>query len=335
MSLLKILGFRHVINSADHTQKADQSIPLSIKYHGKGSGFASQLIKNLFFTVCTFGIYYPWAKTNLRKYIWQNIEIIDTRLEYTGTGREIFIGYLKVLFLYGSVLLGLNYIKPMISIGLNEIVTKVFSALFGLIVPVIIFNAYRYLAARTRYRGIYFGLVSGKKEFVGESLLGFVLSILSFGLYYPIMRNNQRKIIFNHLQYGNLFFKYEAPNKEIFLMCIKGTLLSVLTLGIYYYKFSADLKNYIYNHLSLDGVKFHLKLTWNDMVSITILYLVFGVLTFGLGLPWYKMLVLERVLEKMTIEGNLDFTKVEQIQQNAGAGSNSLADMIDIDLDVA
>jgi uncharacterized membrane protein YjgN (DUF898 family) len=40
--------------------------------------------------------YMPWAKTERRKYLWQNIEIGGHRLRYHGTG----IGYLKVVLGY-------------------------------------------------------------------------------------------------------------------------------------------------------------------------------------------------------------------------------------------
>lgn len=57
-------------------------------------------LKNLFFMIITLGIYRAWAKTRMRKYLWAHTVIDGDRLNYTGTGGELFRGYLKVALLF-------------------------------------------------------------------------------------------------------------------------------------------------------------------------------------------------------------------------------------------
>lgn len=70
------------------------------RFHGTGGELFVLILKNLFFTVCTLGIYAAWAKAARRQFIWNNTEISGQRLSFTGTGLELFKGYLKLLGLY-------------------------------------------------------------------------------------------------------------------------------------------------------------------------------------------------------------------------------------------
>ena len=53
---------------------------------------------NLTLTLLTLGLYRFWAKTRLRRFLWVHATIDDDRLEYAGTGNELLLGFLIVLF---------------------------------------------------------------------------------------------------------------------------------------------------------------------------------------------------------------------------------------------
>src|SRR5215471_5764867 len=44
--------------------------------------------------LCTLGIYRFWLATDQRRFLWANTEIAGDALEYTGTARELLIGFL-------------------------------------------------------------------------------------------------------------------------------------------------------------------------------------------------------------------------------------------------
>ena len=48
----------------------------------------------------TLGIYRFWATTRERRYLWSRSRFVDERLEWAGTGMELFIGFLLVLALF-------------------------------------------------------------------------------------------------------------------------------------------------------------------------------------------------------------------------------------------
>ncbi len=52
---------------------------------------------NLILTILTLGIYRFWAKTKLRRYIWRHLMVGGESFEYTGTGKELLLGFLKAV----------------------------------------------------------------------------------------------------------------------------------------------------------------------------------------------------------------------------------------------
>lgn len=50
----------------------------ALRFHGSGTSFFLIFLKNVLFTLLTFGFYLAWAKTERRKYVWQNFEFHDS-----------------------------------------------------------------------------------------------------------------------------------------------------------------------------------------------------------------------------------------------------------------
>ena len=68
-------------------------------FTGTWQDYAPIAFTNLLLTIVTLGIYTFWAKARTRRYLWSHTRFIDDRLEWTGTGLELFVGYvLAVVF---------------------------------------------------------------------------------------------------------------------------------------------------------------------------------------------------------------------------------------------
>src|SRR6266513_1520907 len=87
-------------SSAAATTTTTQETSYRFRYHGDGTAFFILILKNALLTLVTLGIYAAWAKAERRKYIWSNVEFHGQRLEFTGTGWELFKGYLKLIGAY-------------------------------------------------------------------------------------------------------------------------------------------------------------------------------------------------------------------------------------------
>jgi len=68
------------------------------------------------FTLGTLGVYYFWAKTRTRRFLFSQTEFAGDRFAYHGTGRELLIGTLKALLVFGVPLLALYVIRERLDV---------------------------------------------------------------------------------------------------------------------------------------------------------------------------------------------------------------------------
>jgi uncharacterized membrane protein YjgN (DUF898 family) len=78
-----------------------------ISFHGNGLTLLGVYLVNLLLTLVTLGVYYFWARTRIRHYMLSQTEFESDRFAWHGTGKELFIGFLKlvVLFLIVAIIL--------------------------------------------------------------------------------------------------------------------------------------------------------------------------------------------------------------------------------------
>lgn len=155
-------------------------------------------ISNVFLSVVTLMIYRFWAITNVRLALWPRMRFNGSPFEYTGTGLEIFIGFLKVFFLillpysfFAEWALDTVVVKWALfgtsSLNLIELVRLI----LGVYIPLICFYsigsylAFRYRVNRTQWRGIR-GSVNGSAiRYAGKAIIAYTCTALSLGLAKP------------------------------------------------------------------------------------------------------------------------------------------------------
>ncbi len=170
---------------------------LNARYTGERGPLFGLAFKAALLTVITLGIYRFWAKTRIRKYIWSSVRLGNDTLEYTGTGLEKFLGFLVavvVLAVYlGLVQLilfyfGLHFVfEPQTEAEMLMQVGVIYASFFAL-VPLMLFARYRarrYMLARTRWRGIRFGMDKAAWGYVWRAIGHGILTALTLGILLP------------------------------------------------------------------------------------------------------------------------------------------------------
>ena len=117
-----------------------------------GLGAVNGLLK-----ILTLGLYAFWAKTEVRRKLWSFTRLNGEPLEYTGTGKELFLGFLVVFgavvlpVLFGGLAVALLFAGNKVALSLYQFV--VYAAFFFLFGNAL-YRAQRYRLSRTRWRGI-------------------------------------------------------------------------------------------------------------------------------------------------------------------------------------
>jgi uncharacterized membrane protein YjgN (DUF898 family) len=78
-------------------------------FRGNGGELFKILLINFFLTVFTLGLYYPWAKANYLKFLYNNSEFKNSRFQFSGTGKEMFKGFVKVYAFFAVFVAAMFY----------------------------------------------------------------------------------------------------------------------------------------------------------------------------------------------------------------------------------
>ena len=141
-------------------------------------------------TVLTLGIYRFWMKTRLRRYYWSSVRPGGHPLEYVGEPMEKILGFLIAVVALAFYIGIVNLILMYLSFALLHGNVTAYVLSFVGVIPIwfyAMYRARRYVLARTRWRGLRFGVEPGAWGYAGRALLHWGITILSLGLLWPRM----------------------------------------------------------------------------------------------------------------------------------------------------
>lgn len=197
-------------------------------YTGDGKTLFWLALRTTVLSLLTLGIYRFWAKTRIRRYIWSATRLQDSRFEYTGTGLEKFLGFLvavvilavylgliqMLLFWFGMTL----FTEPQTS-G-QAMLQGVGALLSGLaVLPLIFFAQYRarrYRMARTRWRGIRFGMEKAAWGYAFRAMGYWLVALVSLGLLLPLTTFRLEKYMTDRTWFGDARFEQTGRWTELY-----------------------------------------------------------------------------------------------------------------------
>jgi uncharacterized membrane protein YjgN (DUF898 family) len=200
----------------------------ALAYTGPTRTLFAIFFKNLLLTLLTLGFYRFWAKTRTRRFLWSSTAVDGEPFEYTGTGKELFIGFLKALLILAPLFaasqltqLWLGKSHPILMIALQYVQTL-------LIVMLIYGGSYaarRYRMSRTLWRGIRFRQAGSAWRYIGHAALGLFLCLITLGFYFPYFQTRLLRYEMENLRFGTAQFRFTGRGGELFRRFIACWLL--------------------------------------------------------------------------------------------------------------
>ena len=145
----------------------------------------------------------------MRRYYWSAIRPGGAPLEYVGDPLEKLLGFLIAVVFMAFYIGIVNLILMYFSFAfLNDNFAAYALSFLGL-APIIFFAQYRarrYILARTRWRGIRFGLEPGAWGYSWRSMLHWLFAICTLGLTWPMTTLWLEKYRVSRTYYGDLRF---------------------------------------------------------------------------------------------------------------------------------
>ena len=194
------------------SQAGQSRSPLHVSWLQPPGLIALSFVNSLLRLV-TLGIYSFWGKTEVRKRIWSAIRIEGEPLQYTGTGKELFLGF---LIIFGVVLIpiSLTSFGVLMVFGPNSPAYTIYTVLLYIFIFLLFgigtYRAQRYRLSRTTWRGIRGGLVGSDISYAWTYFWSAFLVPLTLGWITPWRTTELQKIITRDMRFGDRPFTFTA-----------------------------------------------------------------------------------------------------------------------------
>ncbi|MBT8413012.1 MAG: DUF898 domain-containing protein [Boseongicola sp.] len=180
-------------------------------------------------SVLTLGFYRFWMKTRLRRYYWSSIKPGGHPLEYVGDPLEKLLGFFIAVVILAFYIGIVNLILMFVSFSLFDGNTAAYIASFVGVIPLWFYARYRarrYVLARTRWRGIRFGVDPGAWGYAWRALVYWALALGSGTLLWPLMTHRLEKFRIDRTWYGDRQLHQGGSARDL----VKGMVPIWLTL---------------------------------------------------------------------------------------------------------
>jgi uncharacterized membrane protein YjgN (DUF898 family) len=195
---------------------------------GRGRSFLGLLIRGALLQIPTFGFYRFWLITRIRRHLWGQTAVGTERFDYTGTGKELLVGFLVAI----AILVPINLLYFLAAILLEERAAFA-SAPLALIIYALghygSFRARRYRSTRTTFRGLRFWMTGSGWSYAAQAIKWDVLIILSLGLALPWALAALERFRMRNTYFGTLQGNFVGEGRDLFR---RGIWLWLAYLGL-------------------------------------------------------------------------------------------------------
>jgi uncharacterized membrane protein YjgN (DUF898 family) len=332
-------------------------------FSGNASEYFGIWFVNVLLTIVTLSLYAPWAKVRRLRYFYTHTTVDHARFEFTGQAKNIFLGRLLALVLYGLFSSGRFLDESLQWVG------GVTLLLFYVVMPWLLRSTYRFMSRNSVYRNTRFRF-SGT---VGEAFVVYLgvglLTLLSLGLLLPYFLYRHKRYQFSHLQIGQVQFHYDAtagmfyralwfPMLLLLLMygAVIGGIIAMVAgsstatmaaalvfvpvfLGLFigmafvFWAISAQLFRLSWNHVRVGNSPFQSDLRMGRYVWIAFSNYMVKAFTLGIFTPWAAVRMHQYRMTSLCIFWQDDPEQLmTDAQADPSAFGEELADLVGFDL---
>ena len=329
----------------------------AVRFDGTWQEFLPIALTNLLLTIVTLGIYRFWAQARVRRYLWSRTTIIDDELQWTGTGGEMFIGFLMVIgVLIASVaaIFGIAYVvgEWFLFVGLLAFYVFIFWA-----VNFAQFRALRYRLSRTYWRGIRGGSEDNGVGYGWAAFGRFFIAGLTFGIMTPMAIVENWNDRMNAMSFGPHRFESHVTTEGLYLrwfaflgsyfvgaialLAIVGSLGSevgsvigiaafLLAMGLALAAFWALFFRKIAAQFEMGGLGAGFEVSTFEWIKFYAKIVGLTIVTLGFGALMWRFWRWQFVMDRLALYGEIDLDLLTQSTTAAPKDAEGFADAFDI-----
>ena len=255
-----------------------------LEYDGACGPVAKIAISNALLTLATLGVYRFWGKARMRRYLWSRVSFLGDRAEYTGTGRELLLGFaaaIVVLALLGGALFGIE-----MATGIDHPFYWAAQGIYSLVVLFLVFvaeyRARRYRLTRTEWRSIRFAQDGSSLRYALLALGWAAVTVLSLGTTYVVYRTRLQRYRTTRTSFGDRRFEFEGRARDLLKTWLLAWLFLLPTLGLTYLWYRAREFRYFAEKSRCGALSFASDLGTGSLIRIVFVFVLLTLLAVGL-----------------------------------------------------
>ena len=184
-------------------------------FTGVRRDFRRLVTRGAWLELITLGFYRFWLATDMRRHLWSHTSVEGDAPEYTGTAKELLIGFLIAL----AILVPLNLAYFFLALEVE--LWKAFASI-PLLIFVFLFyqfakyRARRYRLTRTIWRGVRFWMKGSGWSYAWRVGLWTLLAIITLGLALPWYQAALERFKMKNSFYGDLPGRFDGTGGALF-----------------------------------------------------------------------------------------------------------------------
>jgi len=304
------------------------------KFEGKAFEYFKIWIVNIFLTIITLGIYYPWAKVRNNIYFYRNTKLLDKNFNYLATGKQLFLGYLIAICILGIYLI-IDIIIPQFN--------YIFAILLFIAIPWVIWRSIKFNMKVTSFNNVRFKF-DGKLStvyliyfiyplalfiligltiaitFSMKSLWSIIIGVLLIPtllvLGFSFLEVKKHSYIFNFLEYGQSRFKIDLKTKMFIKILFKTLAVAILSfIGLCLIMFIINYSSITQiieqiNYMSMSGTmdSDYLSEILKSFIPQLILFYILAIIANFIVYAYYQTRVREYIYSNLVLDEKITFT---------------------------
>lgn len=264
-------------------------------HHGRTGAMIRLALKNLLLSIVTFTLWRFWGKTRVRRQLWADTEFWGDAAEYTGTGKELFLGFIVALVaVFMPIVVAMGAAQAAVAAGhaWAGLLVLLLQILIMVLAMAGVYRARRYQMTRTVWRGIRGGQTGSALRY-GLMVLGVgLITVLTLGWALPWGEMGLARYRMENTTFGDCAFECDARAKGLYkrfaVVWLAGVVFFVGIGG----GFAAVLDQVD------DPEKVFLVVLAGYALAVP-----WAVLTLGLPLAWYRAAYLRQLAAHTRFDG--------------------------------
>ena len=245
-----------------------------VRFTGIRRDFGDLIVRGALLELVTLGFYRFWLATDIRRHLWSHTEVGGDTAEYTGTAKELLIGFLFALAILVPIYLAYFFVT-LEAERWYAFASVPLLLFFYLFTQFAVYRARRYRLTRTIWRGVRLWMTGSGWAYAFRAFGWSILTGLTLGLALPWMRASLERYKMRHTFYGDLPGDFVATGGQFFkrgwwlwlLMWLTGWL--VIPLPFIYAMYKAVEWRWWISGLTVGPVSAYCKL---DIAALMDLY---------------------------------------------------------------